>query len=60
MGSMLFQSQTQCKHGAIKRLTLYFEDFKVVFKVCVYCNERLDKQYYLKVGGRYVRCEDIR
>lgn len=60
MGFMSSQLPTQCKHGAVKRLTLYFEDFKVVFKVCVYCNERLDKQYYLKVGGRYVRCEDIR
>lgn len=60
MDSTLFQSQTQCKHGAIKRLTLYFENFKVAFKVCAYCNEKLDKQYYIRVGGEYVRCEDIR
>lgn len=57
MGFTLSQLPT-CKHGAIKRLTLYYEDFKVVWKICVYCNEVLDKQYYIKRGKDYVRCED--
>ena len=58
MGFTSSQSQIQCRHGAVKRLTLYYEDFKVVYKLCVYCNEILDKQYYIKRGNKYVRIED--
>lgn len=47
-----------CKHGAVKSLSLYYEDLKVTWKVCVYCNEVLNKQYFIRQGRKYVRCED--
>jgi len=49
-----------CKHEVTKKLSLYYDEFKVTYKLCAYCNTLLDKQYYMKHGGKYVRCEDIK